>query len=74
MIDIADHGLPLVSLKEQRRDLIVSLRGRSGPLARQTVVEIAALQTAIAAIEAVIADLDDDVIPATNSSIHDLEI
>lgn len=53
-----DHGLPLVSLKEQRRDLIVALMGRTGPLSKEKIAEIAAIQQAISAIEAVICDLD----------------
>jgi len=53
-----DHGLPLVQLKEQRRDLIVALMGRSGPLPKDQIAQIAAVQQAIAAIEAVIVDLD----------------
>jgi hypothetical protein len=28
-----DHGLPLVQLKEQRRELVVALAGRSDPIA-----------------------------------------
>jgi hypothetical protein len=58
-----DHGLPLIALKEQRRDLIMSLRGERGPLPAGVIQEISALQAAIAAIEAVIADLDDELIP-----------
>jgi len=53
-----DHGLPLVSLKEQRRDLIIALMGRKGPLSKEKIAEIAAIQQAIAAIESVICDLD----------------
>jgi hypothetical protein len=53
-----DHGLPLVQLKEQRRDLIVVLMGRSGPISKEQLAEIAAVQHAIAAMEAVIVDLD----------------
>jgi hypothetical protein len=55
---LEDHGLPLVQLKEQRRDLVVALRGLPGPLMKQHVSEIAAIQQAIVAIEAVIVDLD----------------
>ena len=56
--DFLDHGLPLVSLKEQRRDLIVALMGRNGPLSKEKIGEIAAIQQAIAAMGAVICDLD----------------
>jgi hypothetical protein len=55
---LEDHGLPLVQLKEQRRDLVVALRGRTGPLSKQQISEIAAIQQAIAAVEAVMVDLD----------------
>ncbi|MET0721631.1 MAG: hypothetical protein ABWY64_12445 [Tardiphaga sp.] len=58
--NLTDHGLPLVSLKEQRRDLVVSLAGTNGTIAKETVAEIAALQTAVTAVEAVIIDLDDE--------------
>jgi hypothetical protein len=57
-----DHGLPLVSLKEQRRDLVVALMGRRAPLTKDKIAEIAAIQQAIAAIEAVICDLDADAV------------
>jgi hypothetical protein len=53
-----DHGLPLVQLKEQRRDMIVALMGRKSPVTPQQIADIAAIQNAIAAIEAVIVDLD----------------
>jgi histidine ammonia-lyase len=54
---LEDHGLPLIQLKEQRRDLVVALAGR-GEIAARHIMEIAALQQTIAAIEAVISDLD----------------
>jgi hypothetical protein len=53
-----DHGLPLVQLKEQRRDLIAALVGRSGPISKDRIADIAAIQNAITAMEAVIVDLD----------------
>jgi hypothetical protein len=59
--EFIDHGLPLVSLKEQRRDLVVALKGRDGPPSRDQLAEIAAIQQAITAIEAVIYDLDAEV-------------
>ena len=55
---LEDHGLPLVQLKERRRDLVVELRGRTGPLSKSQIAEIATIQQAIAAVEAVIGDLD----------------
>jgi hypothetical protein len=56
--EFMDHGLPLIGLKEQRRDLIVALMGRKGPISKEAISEIAAIQQAITAIEAVILDLD----------------
>jgi hypothetical protein len=55
---LPDHGLPLVQLKEQRRDLIVALQNRTGPVGTLELMQIAAIQTAILAFEEVIADLD----------------
>jgi hypothetical protein len=55
---LEDHGLPLVQLKERRRDLIVALVGRHGPVSEQEIAEIASLQNAITALEAVLDDLD----------------
>jgi hypothetical protein len=61
---LEDHGLPLVQLKEQRRDLVVALMGRrSGPVSSDQIAEIAAIQQAIAAVEAVIVDLDAETYP-----------
>ena len=53
-----DHGLPLVQLKEQRRELVVALIGRLAPISDIEIAEIASLQQTIAAMEAVIGDLD----------------
>jgi hypothetical protein len=53
-----DHGLPLVQLKEQRRELIVALMGRTDPISNTQIAEIALLQQAIAAMEVVVGDLD----------------
>lgn len=58
---LEDHGLPLVQLKEQRRDMIVALRGRKRPPSKKHIEQIAALQQTIAAMEAVIADLDAEI-------------
>lgn len=58
MRTLADHGLPLVQLKEQRRDLVVALQNRHGPVGGWELMQIAAVQQAIQAIEEVIADLD----------------
>src|SRR5260221_7070094 len=59
---LEDHGLPLVQLKEQRRDLIVALMGRSGRITKRQIAEIAAIQQAIAAVEAVVVDRDTELI------------
>jgi hypothetical protein len=56
--ELEDHGLPLVQLKERRRDLFISLMARKGPLSERQLREIAELQLAITAMEAVICDLD----------------
>src|SRR3954453_11204663 len=58
MKSLADHGLPLVQLKEQRRDLVVALQKRNGPINGWELMQIAAIQQAISAFEDVIADLD----------------
>jgi hypothetical protein len=55
---LEDHGLPLVQLKEQRRDLVMAFRGRTSPLTDREIQEIAAIQQTIAAVEAVVVDLD----------------
>ena len=55
---LPDHGLPLVQLKEQRRDLVVALQNRNGPIKDWELMQIAAIQQAIQAFEDVIADLD----------------
>ena len=53
-----DHGLPLVQLKEQRRELVVALVRCKDPISKDQIAQIALLQHAIAAMEAVIVDLD----------------
>jgi hypothetical protein len=58
MRHLPDHGLPLIQLKEQRRDLIVALQNRQGPVSGWELMQIAAVQQAISAFEDVIADLD----------------
>ena len=58
MGNLPDHGLPLVQLKEQRRELIVALQNRTGPVSGWELMQIAAIQQAIQAFEDVIADLD----------------
>ncbi len=56
-----DHGLPLVQLKERRRDLVIALRNRKSPPATHELMEIAWVQQAIFAVEEVIADLDAEI-------------
>ena len=58
MRHLPDHGLPLVQLKEQRRDLVVALQNCAGPVTGWYLMQIAAVQQAISAFEEVIADLD----------------
>jgi len=58
MKHLPDHGLPLVQLKEQRRELVVALQDHVGPIEGWQLMEIAAVQQAISAFEDVIADLD----------------
>jgi hypothetical protein len=58
MRHLPDHGLPLVQLKEQRRDMIVALQNRKGPVSGWELIQIAAVQQAISAFEDVISDLD----------------
>jgi hypothetical protein len=55
---LTDHGLPLVQLKEQRRDLVVALQNQLGPVTPWQLMQIAAVQQAISAFEDVILDLD----------------
>jgi hypothetical protein len=55
---LPDHGLPLIQLKEQRRDLIVALQNRNGPVNGWELMQIATIQQAISAFEEVITDLD----------------
>ena len=56
-----DHALPLVQLKERRRDLVVSLAGHRGPISNTEIAEIASVQQTIAAMEAVVGDLDSQI-------------
>ena len=53
-----DHGLPLVQLKERRREMVVALQNRTGSVTDDELRKIAAIQQAISAFEDVIADLD----------------
>ena len=53
-----DHGLPLVRLKERRREMVVALQNRAGQVGGDELRQLANIQQAILAIEDVIADLD----------------
>lgn len=63
-----DHGLPLVQLKERRRELVVALRNHVGPVRDDELRQIAVLQQTISAFEEVIADLDCEQSEATNGN------
>lgn len=52
-----DHGLPLVQLKERRREMIVALQNRC-QVGDDELRQIAVIQQAISAFEEVIDDLD----------------
>jgi hypothetical protein len=68
-----DHGLPLVQLKERRRDLVIALRDCKRPPAEHELMEIASVQQAIFAIEEVIANWDAEVetdLPSTQENIQ----
>lgn len=53
---LADDRLPLVRLREKRRELVLSLQEDSANLTRDRIREIAEVQQAISAIEAVLAE------------------
>jgi hypothetical protein len=55
---LEDHGLPLVQLKEQRRELVVALSGRVGPISNFEIQKLGSLQQAITAMEAIVDDID----------------
>ena len=48
--------LPLIFLRERRRELVLALRQTRGDISRAQIDEIAAVQQAIRAVEAVIAE------------------
>lgn len=52
---VGDDRLPLIQLRERRRELVLSLQS-DGSLTRERIREIAEVQQAIKAIEAVIAE------------------
>lgn len=58
MVRLADHRLPLIRLKELRRELVLALGDGGDALNPARLHEIASVQEAISAAEAVIADID----------------
>ena len=52
---VACDRLPLIRLRERRRELVLSLQGE-GALTRERIREIAEIQQAIKAIEAIISE------------------
>jgi hypothetical protein len=60
----SDHGLPLVHLKEQRRNLIIALQHGSPKM--HELMEIAAVQQAISACEEVMADIEAEPRPTSS--------
>jgi N-methylhydantoinase B/oxoprolinase/acetone carboxylase alpha subunit len=59
MLRFDDHCLPLVQLKERRRDLVRALR-LPQHIHQDLIAEIASVQLAIKAIEEVADDMDDE--------------
>lgn len=52
---VSGDRLPLIQLRERRRELVLSLQGE-GAVTRDRIREIAEIQQAIKAVEAVIAE------------------
>lgn len=59
MLRFDDHCLPLVQLKERRRDLVKALREPTN-IRQDLIAEIASVQLAIKAIEEVADDMADE--------------
>lgn len=51
-----DDRLPLVFLRERRRELVLALQNTGGRISRRRLEDIAAVQQAIKAIETVICE------------------
>lgn len=51
-----DHRLPLVLLRERRRELVMKMRAKAPAISAALIQEIAAVQQTIKAVEAVIAE------------------
>lgn len=54
--DTFDHRLPLVLLRERRRELVMQMGSGAPALSKALIQEIAAIQQTIKAVEAVIAE------------------
>ena len=52
----ADDRLPLVFLRERRRELVLALQNAGASISRRQLEDIAAVQQAIRAIETVISE------------------
>jgi hypothetical protein len=63
MTYLEDHGLPVIQLRERRRELVVALAA-SNSISAQQMSEIAVLQHAIVAIDTVLVDLDAEAVAA----------
>jgi hypothetical protein len=59
-MEFSDHGLPLIQLKEARRELVLSLQQSADPISQQTLSQIVNIQIAISAVETVMEDLDSE--------------
>jgi len=53
---LTDHKLPLIFMRERRRELVLELQAEGGKVTMQKIRDIAAIQQAIKAIEIVIAE------------------
>ncbi|CAN5330402.1 hypothetical protein BH10PSE10_BH10PSE10_03890 [soil metagenome] len=51
-----DHGLPLIYMRERRRELVLELQAAGPAVSMQKIRDIAAVQQTIKAIETVIAE------------------
>lgn len=58
VMTLVDHRLPLIRLKEMRREMVLALGENKNTIDAATLHEIASIQQAIAAAEEVIADID----------------
>lgn len=59
--ELSDHGLPLIQLKEARRELVLSLQHAANPIDQNILAQIVNVQIAIRAVEAVLEDLDSEI-------------